>query len=77
MAAPFLAFLAKAGAKAAKKKGGGGRGGIFSAAGKGKSGAEAGLQAAAANQAQPLSGILGAHKNVATKHGIKRVKRLP
>ena len=76
MAAPFLAFLVSTGKKAAKtaKRA---SGISTSAAGKGRSGMEAGLAAAAANQAKPLSGILGAHKNVATKGGVKRVKRKP
>ena len=76
MAAPgLLAGMIGAG-KAAKKK----KTSIidvFGAAGKGRENMQAGLQAAAGNRAQPLAGILGAHKNVATKGGVKRVKRKP
>ncbi len=45
------------------------------AAGKGREGMISGLSSAGSNQAKALSGILGAHVNVATKGGVKRVKR--
>ncbi len=45
------------------------------AAGKGREGFIAALANAGTGQAKSLTGILGAHQNVATKGGIKRVKR--
>jgi len=45
-----------------------------SAAGKGREGFLAGLSAAGENVATPLT-VLGSHQWVATKKGIKRVKR--
>ena len=45
------------------------------AQGKGREGQIAGLAAAGSNAAKSLSGILGAHQWVATKSGVKRVKR--
>ena len=44
------------------------------AQGKGREGSIAGLAAAGANVARPLT-VLGSHQWVATKSGVKRVKR--
>ncbi len=46
----------------------------FGAEGKGREGVIAGLAAAGENVARPLT-VLGSHQWVATKSGVKRVKR--
>ncbi len=46
----------------------------FGAEGKGREGQIAGLAAAGENVARPLT-VLGSHQWVATKSGVKRVKR--